>query len=427
MASGEMVVHGTEGAEAGVRVREGFGDMEVMRVAETSQTAMAAQVKAQIEARFIVAMKMRRSWNQIRVEVNQMCDDPSFAEEALYTKPLGFTPNGWNDMTKRERLVSAPANWPRGFSIRAIEAILFEMGNVDNTAFIIYEDEEQRLTNVCVIDLERNTGYTRTVVTKKRVERAKLKANQEAISVRTNSNGQKTFLVEATADEVNLAEASGVSKAIRTMGERLIRPSLKKEWRDRIEKTLRNKAATDPEGEKKKLIDAFASKGVSPGDLEKYLEHSLSQVQPAELLTLRQLFTALSAGDITWREVMDSKDAEPEDEAPTTKKGTEKVNEILKKATAKPATTPTTSTTQNAPSNEGEKREVPSETAKPSETEKPETVTDTVREYDQFPDEVPVEDGKRIKVKGVIYTSKGGNWQGPSTETTRRRGQLNFE
>jgi hypothetical protein len=405
MGAGEVIRYG-DNAEAGVNVRHDFSGSEVMRIAETAQTAMSAQLKAMVEARFVVAMKMRRSWDRVRVEVNTMCSNPEFAAEALYTKPIGFTPDGWNTMTKRERLLSAPKNWPRGFSIRAIEAIMFEMGNVDSNATIIYEDDEQRLTNVSVIDLERNTGYTRTVMTKKRTEKSKLKKDQIPISVRVNTNGSNVYLVESTFDEVNLAEASGVSKAIRTMGERLIRPDLKAEWRAKCEATIANQAARDPEGEKKKLVDAFAAKGVTPDMIESYIEHPLAQIQPAEIVTLRQIWTAIAAGELTWRELMASKDTDAEAEDGKSNAG-DKVKEILRKRQdQQPKPTVATAT----PVADTPATVAPSAPAAPETTKgTPQDTGETVRDYADFPDPMP--DGTKVTVKGVPFVSVDGNWR----------------
>ena len=76
--------------ETGVSVRQEFGSTEIMRGAETAMAAMAAQSKALVEARFVVAMRNPRRWANIRISVNNLCKDPGFAAEALYVKPLNL-------------------------------------------------------------------------------------------------------------------------------------------------------------------------------------------------------------------------------------------------------------------------------------------------------------------------------------------------
>ena len=292
---------------AGIGVRHEFGVTEVVRQAELQQSALMAQQKALIEARFLVAYRNRRQWPEIRINVNRLCDDPDFAAEALYVKPIAATPRDWSKMSKREQLQSAPETWPQGFSIRFVETVLFECGNFDAPAVVIWEDEQKRITQVSVIDLERNSAYHRTVVTEKTVERKKLADGQEAVATRTNSWGDTIYLVAATTDQVALAEASGVSKAIRTLGERLLRPDLKREWRLRCERAIMDKAAKDPEGEKKKILDSFAEKGVRPSAIETYLEKPISGAQPADILELRKIYQALASGECTWKDVIEAK------------------------------------------------------------------------------------------------------------------------
>lgn len=341
--------------EAGVSVRQEFGSTEIVRGAETAMAAMAAQSKALVEARFVVAMRCPRKWPNIRISVNQLCKDPGFAAEALYVKPLTATPEDWQQIDKRERLRrrldGKVKDWPMGFSIRFIEAVLFECGNFDVDATIIWEDEDKRITLVSVIDLERNSAYKRTVTTAKTVERSYLKKNEEPLSVRTNTNGQMVYLLPANAQQIETSEAAGVSKALRTMGERLLPPHYKAEWRAIIERTILDQAAKDPEGEKKKLFDAFAEKGVLPSSLEQYLEHPVAEMQPAELAALRKIFVAVSSGEVTWRDVMESKfGASGDDDKPTQSPGAAKVTEILnRKREPKTATTSSSPQASGAP------------------------------------------------------------------------------
>jgi hypothetical protein len=66
-------------------------------------------------------------------------------------------------------------------------------------------------------------------------------------------------------------------------------------------------AARDPDGERKKIADAFAEIHVKASDLVEYLGHSLDSCSPAELVQLRGLFGAIRDGEATWATVMDNK------------------------------------------------------------------------------------------------------------------------
>jgi hypothetical protein len=94
--------------EAGVSVHHEFAGTEITRTAETAMAAVQAQQKAMIEARFIVALRRERKWDDIRVRILNLCKSTAFAEEALYVKPIARTPDEWKGWTKQERLQNAP-------------------------------------------------------------------------------------------------------------------------------------------------------------------------------------------------------------------------------------------------------------------------------------------------------------------------------
>lgn len=313
MGSG-AIIRAEQAGEVGVTIREEFDGREVTRSAETASSAVVAQQQAMVQARFIMAWKRPRHWNDIRKNIKELCLDPDFAAEALYVKPIAKTPDNWNDWSKRERLQRAPENWPRGFSIRFLESFMFEAGNFDVKTLVIWEDEDKRMTDVIVIDLERNSAYSRTVTTLKTVERSSLRKGQVALDTRTNSWGNVVYILPATDDEVNLKEASGVSKAIRTLSERLMPPHLKREWRDLIEKVIMDENAKDPQAAKKRLMDSFGTQGVAPSALDEYLGHSIDTATPAEMIELRGVYVALANGDANWKDALRFKSGEGEDE-----------------------------------------------------------------------------------------------------------------
>jgi len=252
--------------------QEQFGGMQTASVGETASIAIAAQAKAAIEARWIVAMRNRRDLDQVRAELLHECERPAFAEVARYRKPIG------------------PGI--EGPSIRFVEAALQSYGNCDTEAVTIYDDAEKRIVEVRVTDFERNITHRKQITITKVVERKVLRKGQSALSWRTNSAGEKTYLVAASDDDLLNKEGALVSKALRTCGLRLLPGWLVEEAQDRCIATQQSKAAKDPDAEKRKLADAFAAIGVKPVDLGTYLGHGLDGVTPAELVDLRQVHLA---------------------------------------------------------------------------------------------------------------------------------------
>lgn len=325
-------------AEAGVSVREEFSGSEIMRQAETSTAMVAAQQKALIEARFVVAYRMGRNIEQLRQEMNLLCKNPMFAETAMYLKPVSTTPQGWKVMPQRERLIAElekrdrnrtakgddnEQEWPMGFSIRFIEAAIAAAGSIDVTAMVIWEDELKRISRVDVTDLVKNNSFSRTVVTSKTVERRYARKGADPIATRYNSFGDLVYIYEATEAEVLQTEAANVSKSIRTLAEKLFPGHLKLEWRQTLEATIMDRAAEDPAKAKKEILDAFMTVGVNAVQIEEYLEHPLDQgLQPAEYLILRTIYSSMRGAEVTWAQVIQSKfgPAEGEAEDPAAKR-----------------------------------------------------------------------------------------------------------
>ncbi|HMA18780.1 MAG TPA: hypothetical protein VKS03_10105, partial [Thermoanaerobaculia bacterium] len=124
-------------------------------------------------------------------------------------------------------------------------------------------------------------------------------------------------------------EGSLVSKAIRNNGLRVVPGDLQAEAELLIQKTLRDRAAKDPDAERHALTDAFASLGIQPSDLKAYLEHDLGQTTPQELADLRALYVALKEGETTWRAVLEARGTAPPEGAAPPQSKTEKLRQKL--------------------------------------------------------------------------------------------------
>jgi hypothetical protein len=272
------------------QVTEGSGAIERRHGHQTATEVLAAQAEAAVKARYVMALKRPRDWDVVRQRLLKECERTSFAQVARYSKPVGNT------------TVTGP-------SIRFVEAALRAMGNVLAENVVLYDDQQKRIIRVIVTDLEHNETYQKEILLEKTVERKQLRQGQVPISSRTNTRGERVYLVEATEDEMLNKEAALTSKAMRQLGLRLIPGDLVDECMEGVEATMRKKAEQDPDAEKKAIIDSFYELGVRVEHLKEYLGVDLDQLTPKDLVNLRAVYQALKDGETTWREVMDQREA----------------------------------------------------------------------------------------------------------------------
>jgi hypothetical protein len=116
-------------------VRQEFGGTSMsLAVAETSSAAVAAQAKAMVEARYIMAMQRPRDWDQVRQNLMKECRRPSFAhnKSAYYRKPIG--------------------QGVEGLGIRFVEVALRCMTNVLVETSMIFEDTSKEVHRVACFE-----------------------------------------------------------------------------------------------------------------------------------------------------------------------------------------------------------------------------------------------------------------------------------
>jgi hypothetical protein len=271
------------------------------KVVETSATSVAEQKKALVYAHYELALRKPRDVDQARQSLLHECQRPSFAAVARYNKPIG--------------------NGVTGPSIRFAEAAIRHYRNILVTTTTVYDDDERRIVNVKSIDVEANLGYDQDVTIQKTVERKTLKPGEQALKTRTGSGGYLLYIVAATDDDILNKQNALISKAIRTLGLRLIPGDIIDECMTAVIETQRQTDATDPDAAKKKIFDAFAEIGIQAKDIKSYLGHAAETIVPKELADLRGIFQAIKDGETTWRDVMDREDGK--DEPGDKKKGVE--------------------------------------------------------------------------------------------------------
>ncbi len=287
---------------------------------ETATASAAAQSKAMVEARYLVALHRPRNMDEVRTRILSACKRPAFAATARYSKPIG-----------KSSVV--------GPSIRFAEEAGRCLGNVLVETPTVYDDDKKRIVSVLVTDLESNLSYRADVTVVKTVERRQLKQNQVALGQRVNSYGDLVFLVEATEDDIATKSAALISKQLRTGMLRLLPSDILEEAMALVVKTQKDEDAKDPDAARKALVDAFFSVGVSPKQIADYLGHPLEQVTPIELSTLRTFFTAIREGAASWADVMETKAPADGEKAPSAA-ATNLKERVAAKATKKPEAKP---------------------------------------------------------------------------------------
>lgn len=278
-------------------------DLAVRGKNETATAAAAENAKALIESAYIMALKFPRSEDRARQKVLASCKRPVFAESALYRRPVG------SELIK--------GKWEKkyviGLSIRAAEEALRFWGNLRATVQAIYEDEEKRIINISVIDLETNAMYAQDVTVIKVIEKKKLKDGEKPVYNRVNSYGEVVYGVQATADEQDKKQGIAISKMIRNHVLRLLPSELKEEMITAIQETKMGVIESSPAEARKKLIDAFYTIGVNVDSIEKLVEgQKLETLSPAQISELREIYTTIRAGQASYRDYIQEDDEKNE-------------------------------------------------------------------------------------------------------------------
>jgi len=254
----------------------GFG------MVDPSAIAAAEAAKAEIQAAYLMALHKPRNEMDARDRIINACKRTELAARVEYSKPVG------------NKKIKGP-------SIRLAEVALNYWGNVNTRSVILYEDESVRRIRVSCIDLENNITHSRDYTLNKTVERkSKLGREDDVIRERTNTYNERVYILKATEDEMATKEAAWISKGKRNEGLRLIPSDIIDEAMDTARKTIAEGIKRDPEGEKKKVLDAFSAIGIRPSKLEKYLNHTVASVSPAEIIDLRSVYQTIRDGETTW-------------------------------------------------------------------------------------------------------------------------------
>ena len=310
---------------------------------ELASDVLASIGAAQVQARYAMALKRPRDWDEVRSKVLHACERPFFAQTALYEKPMGTSK-------------------VTGLSIRFAEEAQRCMGNIMPERLVIFDDTTKRIVRMAITDVENNVTHYKDIVLEKTVERKNAKG-RKVLAQRPNSYGEIVYLVEATEDELLTKESAISSKIERQLTLKILPGDIQEEAIATVRATLRKADKADPEAAKNRLVDGFDDFGVKVADLKQYLNvDSLDNIQPRDMEQLRAIWTAIKEGETNWREVMEQR-AQTRGDAGTGAKDENKKGIPADKAR---------DAAKRAAANVGAKREPqPTQTAPPAQEEKP--------------------------------------------------------
>lgn len=303
----------TNGNGQAAIVKDGAGNTQMQRTGETASTAIAAREQAWVQSRIVQAMKAPRVFEKVRESFKADCDRPRFAMVARFHKPQGWVTDPDTNRPILDADGNKIRNFIKGWSIRAIEAAVRAMGNIDMTATTIFEDETKEIVECRVWDLEKNIALDAAITVEKTVERRYPPKSGRPLSSRTNSYGDTVYLMPATDDDVRMKRARLVSMTLRTLAQRLVPGDLFDEFLDHVE-TLRAKAIEDekagvlrdPKAALRALLDRLAGIGIRAGDVVDYLGgRSIEAATPDMILELRIIGADIAAGNFSWRDALE--------------------------------------------------------------------------------------------------------------------------
>lgn len=280
-------------------VTQSYSSQAVSVRDESAVEAAAAEARALIEARFVMAMRRPRDIESFRAALLKEAARPTLAAVAIYRKPVG----------KRD----GKMQFAEGLSVHFIRTAksLFRNLHVDNA--VTFENSQFRKIRVTVLDAEAGCTESTELVIEKAVER-RYADGREILGERENSNGDKVYIVKSTEDELLVKQRAMIAKAERTMTEHLLPRDIMDEARAHIEAVQKKADSTDPDKAKRTIIDAFAQIDISPTDLAAYIGHTLDRISPAELTELRGVYSTVKNGEGSWNDIMRAKDTVPDPE-----------------------------------------------------------------------------------------------------------------
>jgi hypothetical protein len=257
-----------------------------------SQTELAVNINeraarvAEIQASIIVAKKFPRNEDEAYRKLIRACSRPTFAEEARYDYPRG-----------REKVT--------GPSVRFAREAARVWGNIEFGIEILEDGEDYVVIRAWAWDKETNARVFTDDEFQKRV-------------LRKSDGG--TYWKDVRDDERELRELVNRRGAIcvRNCILQLVPADFVEDAMAQVYKTLSDKAAKDPDAERKAVVVGFSQLNISVEDLERYLGHPVAQCSPAEIAGLRSIYASIRDGNSKWTDYV----------APTEPAGASTANQV---------------------------------------------------------------------------------------------------
>lgn len=289
---------------------------------ESSVSVLQAKETAEVQFRYAMAFQRPRSYDDARVRMLNACKRGGFAEQAMYTKPIGS------------------GKVAEGLSIRYAEEAERSWGNLYVSKARVSDDSIQEVWRVSCVDLENNVTESEDVTIEKTVEQSNVRDGQPPISMRINSYGKPVYLYPADEGRLVTKRRAQLSKSKRAVVLAHIPGEIQDECKSEIRRT-RSEGDRDPAVARRRLVDAFAAINVMPAQIIDYLDHPIEQVTASELEDLRGIYGGLKSGEIeSWGEVMSGKHSDAPDKPKEKDAATTAAKKkVLERAAGKKATT----------------------------------------------------------------------------------------
>lgn len=247
--------------ETALSVRE-----EISR--ELSTASQAAMAQHEVQSAITVAIRFPRNEDEAFGRLMKSCSRATFADKSIYSFPRG----GSNIEGPSSHLAREAARiW----------------GNIRYGFEVVGDDDENIHLRGFAWDMQTNSKATQDARFRKLVQRKR---------------GGKTEWVKP--DDRDLRELINKHGAIaeRNCILKIIPADLVEEAMAAATATLEKGAATDIDGERKKIIAAFATLNISVADLEAYLGKPLKHATPAQVTQLRGVYKSIKDGNTSWHE-----------------------------------------------------------------------------------------------------------------------------
>lgn len=289
-------------SRAGQMTRRDFGGQS-LTVTNPMTEAIAAQERAMVEARYIMAMRRPRDFDEVRHAIMGECKRPGFADVAIYSRPVGREKIE-EDGDPRGRKGEWVEVFAEGLSIRFAEVALRRLGNMSCTARTIHDDAVVRIVQITALDYESGGSWEAMITISKTVESKTLRKGQRPLGERVNSYGDRVYIVEANEQRFAAKLGAEISKASRTAILRLVPGEIQDEAFEVCKRVSADRDAKDPSAAKKRLLDGFGEVAVRPSEIVQWLGHPVEQGTRDEFLALSKILSGLREREIVWADVL---------------------------------------------------------------------------------------------------------------------------